>query len=267
MASVAIRTEGDKTDFAPGERVVLTAKSSEHAAAYQWQLAGVPIPGATSTEYEFRMTPDKTGDYVVVATVSGVPVSSPPLTLKLAPATPPPSIEESQPAAAAETPPVMHLWFAIVAGLVSVVVVTLVLVGLNLFNGRGGMADAAWTALEGRLKFALALTSPLVVLGTILLLAGMWMAVVEWRGRFVDEPKAGPVTKGDLPFDVGKLVDAIGKLHGATLVVVVGAILLIASAWVGQSAAGTAPAPSASTGAGATPSSEQSQSPTAPAGG
>jgi hypothetical protein len=80
------------------------------------------------------------------------------------------------------------------------------------------------------------------------------MAVVEWRGR-LKNPDAGLVKKG-LPTgeDVSKIIAAVGALRGAALAMVVGAILMLGTAWVAQSAAGTA-------GPAATPEAIQAPSP------
>jgi hypothetical protein len=64
------------------------------------------------------------------------------------------------------------------------------------------------------------------------------MAVVEWRGRF---KKPEDLTVEGVNVDIPALVEALGKLQGAALVMIVGAVLMLAAAWVAQSAAAPSP--------------------------
>lgn len=135
-------------------------------------------------------------------------------------------------------------------------------------------SGADWTATGGNLMFAAALTLPVIVLGGLALAVGLFMAAVEWRGRFKEQEKArlesAVATSTAITDNLDKIIESIGKLQGATLVLIVGLLLLLGSVWgVASSAAGTAPSaspsPSPSAGAsattGASPTASPSRSP------
>ena len=130
-------------------------------------------------------------------------------------------------------------------GLLGAIVGVVFLLAVLLLVARG------WETLEGRLKVGMTIAVPVAVLGIVIVLAGLWMAVVEWRGRFAEKP--APKTR-DFGVEPDKIIEAVGKLRGAALAMVVGAILIVASAWIAQAAAGTAsnpaPSPAASQAAG-----------------
>jgi hypothetical protein len=98
-----------------------------------------------------------------------------------------------------------------------------------------------WKGADGNRLLAASLSFPLVVFGGLLIAGGAWMAIVEWRGRFKKPEVATDAV------DVGKVIEAIGKLRGAALLLVVGGLLLFGAAWIAQSAAKPTPA-STSTG-------------------
>jgi hypothetical protein len=251
MATVKITTEGDKTAFATGVSVVLTAETDAHAEAFQWRRDGANLAGETRSQYQFPMAADAAATYSVVAIFGQQPVTSAPVAITLAPTASPGTVTEPATTPPPEQPPVFHPIFAIGMGIVGVGLAFGIVVGLNLLNGRAGFLPADWSTLEGRLKVGLVMALPLTALGGLAVLTGLWMALVEWRGRFAErkaEPESAVVRKGLGGEDAGKIIDAVGKLRGAALAMVVGAILLVAAAWVAQSAAGTAaePTPSAS---------------------
>lgn len=88
-----------------------------------------------------------------------------------------------------------------------------------------------WSGKDGNRLLAASLSLPLTVIGGLTIGAGVWMAIVEWRGRF---KSSGTVSTKIEP---GPVIDALGKLRGAALLLVVGGILMIGSAWIAQSAA------------------------------
>ncbi|GAA5163883.1 hypothetical protein [Ornithinimicrobium tianjinense] len=73
---------------------------------------------------------------------------------------------------------------------------------------------------------------PLLAAGWMVLSLGLWMLAMEWRAGF-KASKAAPVSKGDLP----AVIEALGKLKGATLVAIIGLVLLLAPAWIAGSTA------------------------------
>jgi hypothetical protein len=112
--------------------------------------------------------------------------------------------------------------------------------------GRAGFSDPEWNALEPPLRVAVKLAVPAVLIGATLIAVGLWMALVEWRGRFAVAKKleADPtLMSGE---DAGKVIEALSKLQGAALVMVIGALLMLSAAWVAQSAASRPPSSPAS---------------------
>src|SRR2546427_11893543 len=112
--------------------------------------------------------------------------------------------------------------------------------------GKAGFSDTEWNAFEPRLRVAVKLAAPSVLIGAVLIAVGLWMAIVEWRGRFAiakrleaTEPGRTTVMTAD---DAGKAIEALSKLQGAALVMVIGSLLMLSAAWVAQSAASPPPA-------------------------
>jgi hypothetical protein len=122
-----------------------------------------------------------------------------------------------------------------------------VVLGWWLKDGiQAGLNDTDWNALDARTKLAGAITVPVVVFGGVTLLVGVWMAAVEWRGLF-KTPTTTLTTMNTDGVDPGKIIEALGKLKGAALVMVVGGLLLLGATWVAQSAAQPPPTPAPST--------------------
>lgn len=238
MAGITIKSAADKTAFAVGDKVVLTAEAPSGATGFQWKHDGAPV-GGTENNLQFDMAADSGGAYTVEAKATDGSTLSGSINLTVASASAPAGTP-------AEPQPTYHGSFAAWSA------VGLAVLGgfLAFFIGpwrHGGMSDTDWTNLAGQLKVAVILGLPATLFGALVLLAGLWMALVEWRGRLVDEPSkpkpangTGPVRKGAFNGeDVAKVIGAVGSLRGAALAMVVGAILLLGSAWVAQSAAGT----------------------------
>jgi hypothetical protein len=76
----------------------------------------------------------------------------------------------------------------------------------------------------------------LLLIGILIVMGGLFLAALEARGRMrrTAEPNRGaaPPTTGDW----AGIVDAIGKLRGSALVLVIGCIPLLAAAWIGKTA-------------------------------
>jgi hypothetical protein len=97
-----------------------------------------------------------------------------------------------------------------------------------------------WTGANGNRLLAASLSVPLTVLGGLIAAVGAWMAVVEWRGRFRRADKKDGEEAVAAP-DLSKIIEAVGKLRGATLLLVVGGLLMLGSAWIAQSASNPTP--------------------------
>lgn len=251
-----IRTPGGRSAFASGRKVTLTADNSGYATAYQWMKDGAPIAGAIGSQHAFEMNADAEGSYVVIATINGAEVPSPAVRITL-PLDKALAGDAPEPVTTGEPPPTFHPVFAVFLALVGLALA----VGLGLMAGlpdtHAGLSNAEWRALDGRLKVGVVMALPIMLLGGLAVLVGLWMAVVEWRGRLMDRPKMerpkpdGEVQSEGLSVEPDKIIEAVGKLRGAALAMAVGTILLVASAWVAQSAAGTTPAASSSPSSGA----------------
>lgn len=121
---------------------------------------------------------------------------------------------------------------AAVAALTIIIVIAL----LSSLNKDGLGADG---------KIAVVLLAAVLIIGIVVLAVGVWMAVVEWNGAMKVEPTG---MRGLT--SVGPIVEAVGKLKGAALVLVVGGLLVFSVAWSAKDAlpepAKATPTPSAS---------------------
>ncbi|GAA2159802.1 hypothetical protein FHX52_3810 [Humibacillus xanthopallidus] len=125
----------------------------------------------------------------------------------------------------------------------------------QLFAGDLGL-DATQTAkLDGRALIAARVIGPVTVVGVAVTLIGVWMAATEWRGRFATQE--GGEGEREIP-DPSKIIEALGKLRGAALVLVSGVVILLGVAWMTSATASAPPAP--------TPSSTSTSTSTTPPG-
>jgi hypothetical protein len=254
MPKITIASDAADGSFAAGTDIVLRALADGSASGWSWSKDGQPIAGEVSNQLTMtKATKDAAGNYVATATVDGQPTRSEQYAVAIKAADDPNSVNPD--GGTTDSPPRFHPWFAVMMGVLVVSLGAALLLGLNLLNGRSGFSAADWTALEGRLKVALGVALPMTVLGVASVLVGLWMAVVEWRGRFAERrAEPDPGTKG-IPENADKIIEAVGKLRGAALAMVVGALLMFGAAWIGQSAAGTAsPTPTPSDSSAPSPS-------------
>jgi hypothetical protein len=82
------------------------------------------------------------------------------------------------------------------------------------------------------------MTVPLLICGVLLVMGGAAMAAVDWRSAY-ESASRGPQGFGE---DPAKVIDALGKLKGAALVLVSGLVLLLGLAWIAASSADDSPA-------------------------
>lgn len=94
-------------------------------------------------------------------------------------------------------------------------------------------------------KIAVVLLTAVLLIGIVVLAVGVWLAVVEWHGAMKIEP-AGMRSLAS----VAPIVEAVGKLKGAALVLTVGGLLVFSVAWSAKDAlpepVNSTPTPSAS---------------------
>ena len=257
MATVTIkRGDGGEGPVALNAKFKLQAEvDGGSASAYQWKRDGTDVANATNSEYEETATADTKGSYTVVATVNGQSLTSAALEIKLAPAGSPGAVDEPT-TPPPEPAPDFHPVFAVIAGVVTLVLAFLLL--REPARSVGQMKKSDWLGNAGDEALAATLGVPLTVIGGAIVALGAWMAAVEWRGRFKPEIAEGEVRGVGVPIDVGKLMDAIGKLRGAPLVMVVGATLMLGGAWIAKGA--TEPDPAGGT----TPPPAEPSPPTPP---
>lgn len=96
----------------------------------------------------------------------------------------------------------------------------------------------------------------LVLIGALVIVGGLFGGLLEVRGRLRTEEdlkidqaaaEAGLAAKGAVDLKgVAAVVDAVGKLRGAALILVIGCVPLLAAAWIGHAAVDT-PSPSETT--------------------
>jgi cytoskeletal protein RodZ len=113
----------------------------------------------------------------------------------------------------------------------------------QLFADNLGLDAAQSAKLDGRALIGAQVIGPVTVVGVAVTLIGVWMAATEWRGRF-----AAPAdTTGEREIaDPTKIVEALGKLRGAALVLVSGVVILLGVAWMTSATASAPPAPTPS---------------------
>jgi hypothetical protein len=219
-------------------------------SAHQWKRNGTDIAGATSEEYKATATDDTAGTYTVDVTVGGQKITADAVEVKVT--------------TAAEEPPEFHRIFA--TGTAVIIAVGAAVVLLNAGRTSWDIKKSDLAGAQGDRMLAAALGLPLTLVGGALLALGAWMAVVEWRGRFKPKPADGPVGKltAAIPIDIPKTIEAVGKLRGAAILLVVGALLMLGGAWIANGAAEPEPAGGTTPPAAPSPSPSPTPTPTPP---
>jgi hypothetical protein len=241
VAELSIDTPDNETSFSAAAEVKLKANAhGADATDLKWTRNGVEV--GQGTELLLPTGDRRKGSYQVSALIDGARAQSDPVEITVKPADPD-SVTPAETEPKAE-PPTFHRGFAVAIGLLLLAIGLLFFGTVGPFRGTGSLAQDAWDTLDGRGKLALTIALPMIAIGCLLLLVGLWMAIVEWRGRFRDAPP--PPRDEETPRGVieelPKIIDAVGKLQGAALVLVVGLLALFAAAWVGQAGAGADPA-------------------------
>jgi hypothetical protein len=223
VADIRIVTVGDRKKFKVGANVVLKAVAPPGTSDYQWSRNDEVLAGAPTNQYFLTMGTDTAGSYTVRATVHGHVQTSDAVRLAIDGAAGDSGNGDGGPVG--DTPPREPVPYR--AGFARITAIVVVVLGVALFGvlgylGSRVLSDTFWPGLEGRLKIAIVLGLPAAVVGLVVLLFGLWMVAVEWRGRLTAAHAAG------------------GNPRGAAIAMVVGAVLLLGTAWVAASAAGTA---------------------------
>lgn len=122
-----------------------------------------------------------------------------------------------------EPPGVYDKRFTIGTGIVAMIVAVAFVAGfaIVLAGRKKSEVQAVWI-----LAFAL------LFLGVIIAIIGAWLVAIEVRGKL--RAADTPTTRGAIDLgDAATLVEAVGKLRGSTAVLLLAAVCLIGSAWIG----------------------------------
>lgn len=227
-------TQAPAGPVSAGTRVTLTAvpEPETPAPSYTWALPNGA--SATGSSHEFEATPELAAEYTVTATVAdagGLTTASATTSVQLV------AVPDS-----AESPITFRPIFAILAALVIAV-----LFGAALKSTFGAVGDFKWS--DGSSQSANRAVDVGGVVGLVLLIiggtalaVGLWMAVVEFAGRFRSDGTApDAAARGGFTEDAPKIIEAIGKLKGVALVLVVACIPLLAAAYVARGGVEQAP--------------------------
>ena len=241
MATVTITCSDGPGPFAEGAEIKLEAAlDTGSAKKWAWKR-DTTVLADTASSTDLTVATDTEGMYVATATLDNdTTVESVPFEVKK---------KTGDGGGATESPPWFATSFAVWVAIVGALAVVLVLFVLGLFGPQLRLSDTEWNTLDARAKVATRIAVPIVVLGSIAVVVGMWMALVEWRGRFekpASPPPAAGVRRG-AGEDAAKVIDSVGKLGGAALVMVVGALLMFAAAWITQSTAKPPTTPTSTT--------------------
>jgi hypothetical protein len=78
----------------------------------------------------------------------------------------------------------------------------------------------------------------LLLIGIVVILGGLFAGLMEVRGRMASQKLSTErrIQLGTAPIKWNEVIDSIGKLKGAALLLVVGCIPLLAAAWIGKTA-------------------------------
>ncbi len=225
--------------YQPATSLLLSvADAPDGTATFEWQAAGSTIAGASGTSY--RLTTGAGGTAVehtaIAKDASGAETGRAAFTVvvrEAAPAAPPaatPAKEQPQ-----EPVLVYDRSFAMAA---------LVWTLLIAAAGLSPLAIVLWRVAvrpstpDGELSVTIGglVAIGLLIVGSVIACAGIFGALLEVRGRLrTVADRAALGERGALP-DAKGVIEAIGKLRGAAMILVIACVPLLASAWIGHSA-------------------------------
>lgn len=235
-------TISPKGPFESGKTVPLVATAGEPVKSWQWAQsdqgsAFTDISAATSSTFDLKVDDYLGKTLRATAQFTSGGSDSGDLKIEKAPDTEGAGGDGNDPPA--EPPSVWHVKFAWISAVVTIALFVAFILVTSLEEARLGLDEAAYKKLDGRALVGAAVIGPIALVGVAVTLIGVWMVAVEWRGRFA--PKAaGEVQAKGLP-DIGTVVTALGKLKGATLVLLSGVTILLAVSWMTGSTAGAEP--------------------------
>lgn len=218
------------------------------AAGWRWIRAGAEVPapdGESPTLVLESATSSDSGTYEVRADVGRSEIrGSVELTVE-SPATPP-----APTTPAPGTPTTATAWhsrFAMVTFIVAIVAIALLWGLTPLRQPDLGLDTSSYAELTAGHKLAARVIGPVLLLALTAVLLGVALALVEWRGTFAAGTAADgsptTTTRGDGLSQITETVKAMSGLKGASLVLTVGVLLVLATAWITASSTAAVPSP------------------------
>lgn len=264
-----VKIESNKSSYKQGELITLTAtiQPPRQDVTWEWKFVDTSqTPSVSAVQPEegdvlkTLATGVGKGTFRATARHNDTDLASAEIEVTVTSAGTDPPANPDQPNQPANTEPLKFHWlFAVITG-----VLVLALLGLFVWQAAPfglsvSLVKDAETA-DPRAVLAAKVMGPMLALGALVLLAGLWMVLVEWRGAF-STAKADGVSERS---SIVEILKVVGDLKGAGQVFVGGLVIVLAVAWMVSSTAGAetdpAPTPSSSE-TGTAPATE----PTAPA--
>jgi hypothetical protein len=227
-ATIQITRQPVSVSVKDGETAQFSVDTDSTPEKFQWQKNGEDISRADESTYSFTATLTNNGEKyrVRITWPGGTEATSDEGTLTVSPGAEKPSPPETT---------VWAPWTALLTGLI--------LIGVT--------AGALWpiwkitsslpTSANGQVPaFPGFIAGELVIAGVFLAMAGVFLAILEFRGRarLAKELRQAPGGGGaeappaDVLEQVPKILDAFGKLRGAATVFVVAAVLFICATFI-----------------------------------
>jgi uncharacterized membrane protein len=262
MSDPQLTTDADVSgDLTEGQDVVLTAKLSDRAAEYEikWRL-----PGATD-DSDLRDNPlptkappvGKPETYTAIATPKtpgGNPISATE-ELKSTQKADEPNGETGGENPSTEIPMVFDGKFA------ALVAIPVVLVAVAFFAPLGYFFATRSYGGDAIDQVIVLISLSLLTIGAFVMLFGVYAGLLEVRGRMRTAKQLKEAQdRGllDSAEGVAKIIDAIGKLRGAAMILVIACVPLLAATWLAQTAVDNKTAPTSTATATASPVSDGS---------
>lgn len=245
-----------KGPFPKGKTVPLEAKTASAVSGWQWASSSdkgstfTDINGATTNTFELDVTAYSGKTLRVTATLASGGTETDSVVVTPAPETEKP-VGNGAGNGPPEPPSIWHSTFANVSGVVAAVLLVVLILMTDLDSVQLGLTDTSYAKLDGRALVGSAVIGPITLVGVVVTVVGVWMVAVEWRGRFVKT--AADARPKSATADLTQLLTALGKLRGATLVLLSGVAILLGVAFMTSSTVGADPASSTSSPTSTTP--------------
>ena len=223
--------------YQPGTSVVLNvADAPTGVAAYEWQASGATIPGASGSSYRLAAGAAGTAvEYTVVAKdAAGAESARASFTATVGSGATAPGPGGGDPVGP-EPLLVYSAGFAVLAMVFSVLLLAAGLTPLSIVLWRVAVRSTG-AGTEATVTIGGMVAIGLLIIGGVIACAGIFGALLEVRARLrTPKDRAAFGGRGGLP-DVKGVIEAIGKLRGSALIMVIACVPLLAAAWIGNTA-------------------------------